>query len=106
MSWIPVEEISDDDKFYKGKAFKKKLAGLESMYMIFPFVGENEYVSLVCISGGEVGEILCSFKKDGQYEFDGKIYEKYIVTGKAIKETLKNYPGQFLVNLKPRYILA
>ncbi|MDR3060712.1 MAG: hypothetical protein LBU57_01200 [Dysgonamonadaceae bacterium] len=102
--WIPIKDIKDDDKFYRGTAFKllpteagKKIGhsyseeGLE--YIMFPFVGESEYMSLICLSVGEAGNTICNMK----------MADKWFVEGREIKRMLLSDLDEVFINPDARY---
>ena len=104
--WIPIEEVKDDDKFWKGTAFKllpteagKKEGhyyseeGLE--YIMVPFVGDSEYMSLICLSAGKEGNTICRMRITNA--------GGYFVEGKEIKRMLLSDFDKVLVNPFPKY---
>lgn len=60
-------------------------------------------MSLVCILGEKLGTVLCTLEKKDSCDLDG--LKCKVVVGNALKETLQQYPGNFFINLEPRYIV-
>jgi len=70
--WIPVRNISDDEKIWAGTKVRLYNVGLKVKdktddyyeYLVSYIFDNNDYLQLTNLSRGKAGNILCVLKKD------------------------------------------
>jgi hypothetical protein len=86
---VPLKEINDDQKFFRGTRFRQYNMGMnvENIeddyyeYMLAQIPGEKEYMLLICIEGYKAGTPLA-------YVRVSEDKSTFIVTGKAMKDSM------------------
>lgn len=110
MDWTLIDNLQDDNKIYTGvcirfyntpKSFAERCSlpcGKDNCieYIMTEVYGNSEYFQLICLTGGEAGNISCVLRKENGNHF---------VTGKEIKRMLQTDLYKILINTQPKIVI-